>query len=207
MYLLKKRDMVDQRKFLNYINDNYTKLKHKYARYCKENNIQWDEDTFSDTIIKCYDAIKKKGGLDDCTEQGIENYFFISFKMNLKREKQYARVQKRDANITSDNINQVYEDFLMQNSNDERTKLVNDLFIDFSTIFILHLVEEHFDADTYYLFRLKYLIKGMTYKALQEKTKLKKVRQRVVEVKQWLQKNVTKEMVREAFFDVYGDLI
>ena len=68
-------------------------------------------------------------------------------------------------------------------------------------------LEEHFDADTYYLFRLKYLIKGMTYKALQEKTKLKKVRQRVVEVKQWLQKNVTKEMVREAFFDVYGDLI
>lgn len=207
MYLFKKRDMVDQRKFLVYINDNYTKLKHKYARYCKENNIQWDEDTFSDTIIKCYDAIKKKGGLDDCTDQGIENYFFISFKMNLKREKQYARVQKRDANITSDNINQVYEDFLMQNSNDERTKLVNDLFIDFSTIFILHLVEEHFDADTYYLFRLKYLIKGMTYKALQEKTKLRKVRQRVVEVKQWLQKNVTKEMVREAFFDVYGDLI
>ena len=199
--------MVDQRKFLVYINDNYTKLKHKYARYCKENNIQWDEDTFSDTILKCYDAIKKKGGLDDCTDQGIENYFFISFKMNLKREKQYARVQKRDANITSDNINQVYEDFLIQNSNDERTKLVNDLFIDFSTIFILHLVEEQFDADTYYLFRLKYLIKGMTYKALQEKTKLKKVRQRVVEVKQWLQKNVTKEMVREAFFDVYGDLI
>ena len=198
---------MDERKFLVYINDNYTKLKHKYARYCKENNIQWDEDTFSDTIIKCYDAIKKKGGLDDCTDQGIENYFFISFKMNLKREKQYARVQKRDANITSDNINQVYEDFLIQNSNDERTKLVNDLFIDFSTIFILHLVEEHFDADTYYLFRLKHLVKGMTYKALQEKTKLKKVRQRVVEVKQWLQKNVTKEMVREAFFDVYGELL
>ena len=198
---------MDERKFLEYIDSHYDLLKRKYCRYCKENNIQWDEDLFSETILKCYDAIKKKKGLDDCTEQGIENYFFISFKMNLKREKLYARNEKRDANITSDNISEVYEDWYNANNGTEREKLVHDLYIDFSTIFILHLVEEHFDADTYYLFRLKYLIKGMTYKALQEKTKLKKVRQRVVEVKQWLQKNVTKEMVREAFFDVYGDLI
>ena len=100
--------MVDQRKFLNYINDNYTKLKHKYARYCKENNIQWDEDTFSDTILKCYDAIKKKGGLDDCTDQGIENYFFKSFKMNIMREKQYARNMKRDLNVEADDVDVMY---------------------------------------------------------------------------------------------------
>ena len=47
----------------------------------------------------------------------------------------------------------------------------------------------------------------MTYKKLAEKTQMKAVRQKVVTVKNWLKENVTKEMIKEEFFSIYGDLI
>ena len=53
--------MKDGQKFLKHINDNYTLLKNKYRRFCKEKDYEWDEDIYSDTIIKCYEAIERKG--------------------------------------------------------------------------------------------------------------------------------------------------
>ena len=78
--------MSDTDKFMHYINDHYNHLKYKYINFCREKGYQWDEDIFQDTILKCHDAINKKGKLQDTTDYGIESYFFISFKMNLKRE-------------------------------------------------------------------------------------------------------------------------
>ena len=68
-------------------------------------------------------------------------------------------------------------------------------------------VELEFDNEHFYLFRLKYLITDMTYKKLQEKTKLKKVRQKVVEVRKWVQDNITKQMIKDEFYGLYGDLL
>ena len=199
--------MLDQDRFIQHINDNYTTLKLKYKQFCKEKQYDWDEDIFSDTIINCYNAIERKGGLDDKTPQGIENYFFRSFKQNIQREKQYCRVAKRDLNYNSDNIFSLYEDWYNENHSPERIKLLNDLFVDFSTLYILTRVEDNFDAEHFMLFRLKYLVPSMTYKKLQEKTKAKKVRQKVVLVKNWLRENVTKEEVKKAFNLLYGNLI
>jgi hypothetical protein len=36
---------------------------------------------------------------------------------------------------------------------------------------------------------------------------MKGVRQKVVEVKKFIQQNVTKEMIRKEFYDIYGDII
>ena len=99
--------MKDEEIFLNYINNHYQLLKNKYRKFCKEKDYQWDEDIYSDTILKCYEAIERKGKMEDPSDQGIENYFFRSFKQNLQREKQYCRVSKRDLNIKSDDINQM----------------------------------------------------------------------------------------------------
>ena len=120
--------MTDQDLFINYINQHYDELKAKYKAFCGVNNYNWNWDIFQDTIIKCYDAIAKKGKLLDTTPQGIENYFFIAFKLNVKREGQYARNMKRDLNITSDNINDVYEQWYNDNHTTSRTKLLNDLW-------------------------------------------------------------------------------
>lgn len=197
----------DQTLFINYINDHYQTLKHKYRRFCIEKQYDWDEDIFSDTILSCYTAIEKKGSLNDKTNQGIENYFFRSFKQNLQREKQYCRVSKRDTNYNSDNINEVYEEWYNENNSPAKIKLLNDLWKDFATLYILTKVEDNFDAEHFRLFRLKYLVPSMTYKKLQEKTQAKKCRQKVVDVKNWIRDNVSKQEIKKVFTLMYGDLI
>ena len=47
----------------------------------------------------------------------------------------------------------------------------------------------------------------MTYKRLQEKTQAKKVRQKVVCVKNWVRQNITKDEIKQAFLKAYGNLI
>ena len=136
----------------------------------------------------------------------MENYFFIAFKLNVKREGQYARNQKRDLNITSDNINGVYEEWYNDNHTTSRTKLLTDLWKDFSTLYIMNEVESNFPAEDFYLFKLKTLC-NMTYKEVQEKTNEKRIRQRIVDIKNWLKANVKKEDVKAAFYEIYGNLI
>ena len=198
--------MSDQDKFMHYINDHYNHLKYKYINFCKEHNYVFDEDIFSDTILKCYEAIDKKGKLEDTTDQGIQNYFFISFKMNLKREGQYARNMKRDRNVDSDSINDLYESWYNNNNISAMEKIKSDLFKDFSVLYIMTVVEDNFDTEHFYLFKLKTL-GNLTYKQLQDKTKIKASRQKVINVKNWLKDNVTKDDIKSAFNLMYGNLM
>lgn len=198
--------MKDQTLFINHINNHYDELYYKYRQFCKEKQYDWNEDIFQDTILKCYEAIAKKGKLQDTTNQGIENYFFKSFKMNIQREKQYARNQKRDLNYSSEKISSAYEDWYNANKEDSRTKLVSDLYKDFATLYIMTVVEENFTNDYFYLFKLKQLC-GYTYKQLYEKTQIKGARQKVLDVKTWLKASVTKEEINKAFQTMYGDLL
>lgn len=197
--------MTDQDLFINYISQHYDELKAKYKAFCGLNNYSWDEDIFSDTIVKCYDAIAKKGHLNDTTAQGIENFFFKSFSINTKREQMYARVAKRDFNVTSDNINTIYEEWFNTHKISSEKKVYNDLWTDFSTLYIMTLVEDQFPAEDFYLFRLKTLC-NMTYKELQEQTNEKRIRQRIVTIKNWLKENIKKEDVKEIFHQFYGNL-
>jgi hypothetical protein len=199
--------MSDQNIFIKYINDNYQLLKNKYRKFCSEKHYDWDEDVFSDTILKCHDAIKRKGKLEDKTAQGIENYFFRSFKQNIQREKQYCRVSKRDLNITSDNINNIYEDWYNKFNDSSINKIKSDLYKDFSVLYIMHKVEEEFDGEHFYLFKLKSLMPDMTYKKLQAKTHCTSCRQKVVDVKNWVKQNISKKEITDAFQRIYGNLL
>jgi DNA-directed RNA polymerase specialized sigma24 family protein len=196
----------DNRLFINYINDHYKQLYYKYRQFCKEKDYEWSEDIFQDTIVNCYSAITKKGNLQDTSNQGIENYLFKSFKMNLMREKQYARNQKRDLNVEADDVDVMYEEWTNNNKEDARTKIVSDMWKDFSCLYIMMLVEEQFDDEHFYLFRLKHLC-NMTYKQLTDKTGIKGVRQKILDVKQWLKDNLKKEEINKAFQLAYGDLL
>lgn len=199
--------MEDARKFITHINDNYDTLRRKYIKFCKDNSLEYTDDIFQDSIIKCYDAIKRKGKLDDTTPYGMESYFFISLKMNIKREGMYARNQKRDMNYTSEKLATQYEAWYNSTNEDSRNKLISDLYKDFAVLYIMKRVELEFDSERFYLFRMKYLIPDMTYKKLQERTSAKKVRQKVVEVRKWVQCNITKEQIKEEFYGIYGGLL
>lgn len=198
--------MKDQDLFLNFINQNYVDLKNKYWKFCQENFYDWDEDVYSDTIIRCYDIIERNG-LKDKSPYGIESYFFKAFVNNIRNEKNYSRIKKRDFNITSDNINDIYEAWYNKTQDSSKVKLVNDLFKDFAILYIMTRVEANFDAEHFYLYRLKSLVPDMTFKRLAETTKIKASRLKTIEVQRWVKDNIKKEDVRTAFFQIYGDLI
>lgn len=206
IFIEKTIKVEDNRLFINYISDHYNQLFYKYRQFCKEKDYQWDEDIFQDTIVNCYSAITKKGKLQDTSNQGIENYFFKSFKMNLMREKQYARNMKRDLNVEADDVDVMYEEWTNNNKEDARTKILSDMWKDFSCLFIMMLVEENWDEQHFHLFKLKHLC-NMTYKQIADKTGIKGVRQKILDVKQWLKDNLTKEEINKAFQLAYGDLL
>ena len=186
--------MRDEDIFLKEIGNVLPALKPKMKAFCTSTNQKWDEDVFADTIVKCYNAIKKKGGLNDITPKGIENYFFQSFAINIKREAQYSRNSKRD---DSGDLFGEYELFQERNIT-EAEKVESDLYKDFAVLYLLKRAEEQFDPETFYLFNLKF-IGQYTYKELQKHVKAKAIRQRVAEVKKWLKENVTRDEVNEAF--------
>ena len=80
----------------------------------------------------------------------------------------------------------------------------SDLYKDFATLYLLKQVEEQFDDEHFYLFRLK-TFTNLTYAQLAEKTGVKGCRQKVVDVKNWLKENVSKEEVEKAFENDYGE--
>ena len=196
---------TDKELFLNHINNHYLELKNKYFKFCQEKQYTWDEDIFSDTIIKCYESIVKRG-IKDKSAYGMESYFFKAFKNNIMNERRYSRNKKRDYNITSDNINELYENWYNENFNDARVKIVNDLYKDFSILYIMAQVEDNFDSEHFYLFRVKTLC-NLTFKQLSEKTKIKASRRKVIEVMRWVKQNITKEEIKKVFYTMYGDLL
>lgn len=186
--------MKDEELFMEEIAKILPTLKPKMMAFCAAQNREWSEDVFSDTIIKCYNAIKKKGGLNDTSPKGCENYFFQAFAINIKREAQYSRNSKRDN--TSDLFN-AYELF-QEHCITEAEKVESDLYKDFAVLYLLKRAEEQFDPETFYLFNLKF-IGQYTYKELQKHVKAKAIRQRVAEVKKWLKENVTREEINDAY--------
>lgn len=190
------------KKFLKWVNDNYEYLKSHHQAYCLNTKQKWDEDIFCDTYLKIYDKILK-GGLKDESPRGMECYMFMAFKQNTKRESQYARNSKKDSNVQ--NLSELQEMYLNSKLT-EREKLLQDLKKDFSCLYILTKVDEEFDAETNRLFKMKVFDNNMTYKKLYEKTGVKGIRQKIVDVKNWIKTNITKEEIDNAFNAKYSDL-
>lgn len=193
---------ADAELFMQHISSIYDELKHKMIGYCSTQKLTFDEDVFSDTIVKCYDTIQKQGKLIDNSPKGIENYFFQSFYRNIKREKQYSRNKYRDN--TSDLFGD-YERYNEQHNLSQDEKIRQDCYKDFAIIYMMKKAEEHFDDEYFHLFNLK-MLGDLTYKELQEKCpNAKAIRQKVVEVKNYLKDNVTKDEIQKAFNEFSAD--
>lgn len=181
-------------KFLKWINDNYDAQKRKLQAFCHDKHYTFDEDIYCDTYLKIYDKIKRTGIADD-SEKGFENYLFISFKINTLREAQYSRNSRRDSNVT--NIASRYEAYLTSKLTQEE-KLLSDLKKDFSTLYLLTKIEDEFDSQSFYLFKLK-TFSNMTYKEIAEHTGIKGARQKIIDCKNFLKMHVTKDEIDNAF--------
>lgn len=196
---------VDKETFINHISSHYEELQCKFKEYCRLNNYQWDWDIFQDTIVKCHELIGKRGLLNK-TPYGIESYFFVSFRNNVRREKQYARNVKRDLNYSSENIGRAYEDWYNANKLTTRDKIISDLWKDYATLYIMTRVEQNFNPEYFYLFKLKTL-SLMTYKQIREKTNIKSARKKILEVSTWVKENITKEEIKTEFDEQFGEML
>ena len=184
------------------ISQNYNNIRQICNDVCKRNKEQYSEDALNDTVIQIHKIIQKKGKLDDMSDNGIMRYFVRSYVNNLRMEKRYAYHKKRDYNITQEEFNDRYE----QSLSSKRDKIIKDLLEDFSVLYIMKLVELNFPPEQLYLYKLK-MICNKTYKQIHDETKIKKSRDKIIEVNKWVKQNLTRDVIKKEFFDIYGDLI
>ena len=184
------------------LNKNYNNLKQVCKDVCKRNKEQYSEDSLNDTVIQIHKIIQKKGKLDDMSDNGIMRYFVRSYVNNLRMEKRYAYHKKRDYNITQEEFNDRYE----QSLSPKRDKIIKDLLEDFSVLYIMKLVELNFPPEQLYLYKLK-MICNKTYKQIHDETRIKKSRDKIIEVNKWVKNNLTRDVIKKEFRSIYGDLI
>lgn len=194
--------MTDAELFLNYIGENYDRLKNHLKKYSLNKIAQFDEGIFHQTIVRCYDNIEKKLYLQDPTPQGIENFLFKAFANNIIREKQYARVAKRVE--TEDFTGFLTKRDKSDNSTEE--KLKQDLYEDFAILFILEKIENTLSYEHCHLFALKHL-EGLTYSQICKKSKSKGTREKILEASDYVRENITKEQIDNAFKRFYEEEI
>lgn len=203
MTMTKKEETNE--KFLNWFSVNYDGLKTKYSKFCSNKHYVFDEDIFAELPIKIYDLISKKG-LADTSDTGFDSYCFKAFKNNLLNEKRYSRVNKRDGNKTDVELNELYEAWYNSNKTSSTEKVLKDLWTDFSVLYILLLVEQTFDAEHFYLFKIKTLC-NLTFKQLQAQTQIPYSRKKFLEVQNWLKTNLKKSDVKKAFDEQFGNFL
>ena len=185
-------------RFLKFANDHYEDYKKKWAKYLYDKQVDFDEDVFSETVLKVYDYINTNGIKDD-SDSGLANYWFKSFNTNIKREKQYSRNVNRDKNI--DATEELSKE--MNGEDELKLKIRRHVYEDWSIVYILRLVEDNFDSISFHCFRLYYILDKMTYSKLREITKVPDSKKRVVTIKNWLKENLTKQKMEKEFSKYY----
>lgn len=187
------KDVAD--KWLQYIGTIYEEYRKKYFKMANDLNYNVNEDMLNDTILACYNSIARNN-LSDTTEQGMRNYLFRAFKVNLNAISNYDK--RKDV---VDDLTALAEQYEFQG---EATynKIKKQLFEDYSVIYLLNKVEDNFDTITFHCFRLKTML-PCTYQRLREITKIKDCKKRVVKVNKWLRENMTRQEILTNFKKTY----
>lgn len=174
----------------------------KFEKYCNEKHLSWDVDVFADTVLKIAEKIASDGLKDDSPD-GYNNYMFQSFKRNIVREKQYARNARRDDG--NFDVAQLWEDYANANMLTAEEKLKRDLKMDFSVLYLANVLLNEFGGELTHIFLSKFYY-NQTYQQLTKKYHIPRLRDKLLEMKQYLQNNVTKAEIEEAFQLKYKDL-
>ena len=188
------KDVAD--KWLQYIGTIYEEYRRKYFRMANDLNYNVNEDMLNDTILACYNSIARNN-LSDTTEQGMRNYLFRAFKVNLNAISNYDKRKDVVDDLTA--LAEQYENQGEATYN----KIKKQLFEDYSLIYILEQVENNFDTISFNVFRLKTMIEKCTYQRLRELTKVKDCKKRVVNVMKWVRNNITKKEILTNFKKTY----
>ena len=188
------KDVAD--KWLQYIGTIYEEYRKKYFKMANDLNYNVNEDMLNDTILACYNSIARNN-LSDTTEQGMRNYLFRAFKVNLNAVSNYDK--RKDV---VDDLTALAEQYEFQG---EATynKIKKQVFEDYSVIYLLNKVEDNFDTITFNVFRLKTMLEKCTYQKLRDITKVRDCKKRVVKVMKWLRENINEKEILTNFKKQY----
>lgn len=146
--------------FLKYSGEHYNELKKKWSTRLKKEGLTFSEDTYQNTILNVYDYLNKH--IDNkLDEMSIEGFFYKSFLINTKREKDYAYNSKRDDDL---DVLKYLDDFPVE----DRGLLLSDIEDKLKALTPIELN----------LFFIYYLT-DITYTELEELTEIKDVRYKI----------------------------
>ena len=186
-------DVAD--KWLQYIGTIYEEYRMKYFKMANNLNYNVNEDMLNDTILACYNSIARNN-LQDTSPQGMRNYLFRAFKINLNAISNYDK--RKDVVDDLSALAEQYEAMGEATYN----KIKKQIFEDFSVIYLLSKVEDNFDSISFHCFRLKTML-PCTYQRLREITKVKDAKKRVVKIMKWIRLNITRQDIYNAFIHDY----
>ena len=189
-------NQADADLFMETIGKNYEALKVGCRANQLKSNKPWSEDAFQDTVVLCYETIQRRG-IRDKSDQGIRNYFFNAFRMNVLHE---AVLPYNSRKVDDEDLVNNYDPL---DERDCEQKVKEQLFNDFAVVRILELAEANCDPLSFYCYRLKFLIDKMPYQRLVNITKIKSAKARVKSVIEWIKENVTEEELRKEFEEKY----
>lgn len=185
--------------FLQEIGPELKQYTAKWRKYFFDSGLPFDIDVLNDTIVKCYDTIQKKGLREGQKESW--NYLFKAFKMNSIRELQYARNKNRDE---VEDINVLYETYLNK-QHSASYKIAKDLWTDFQVDYIARVVEYNWDKNTFYLFKLKFILQ-LDDDQIRKKSKNPNWKKDIRTLVKWLKASVRKEDIVLEFNQKYPDI-
>lgn len=159
-------------KFIEFVGEHLNVLKGKFATQIRKLGYDFDEDIFSDTIVKC----NEKFFDDEALENEMENYFWASFKNNTMRELNYywSRNKVSDENIT---------DEVMGSTEDDNIK--EDVYEEY--IIVSNMIIKEFGIQLYKLFSLH--ANGTEYDELIRESNIKDLKYQFRKIREYVRKN------------------
>lgn len=155
--------------FLENVANNYDNLIDRFSIICLSHNTKLDMDIFHDTIIKCATNVNHPMDYEELCK-----YLYGSYKMNILREKEYARNKHEHKSIDTLDINYLDRintcDYI--ESNVDITSILDDL-------------EHKFGKDVTNLYLMK--LEGYTMKEMHKETKMKSIQHHLNKVEDYIE--------------------
>ena len=139
--------------FLSLIGSDLNRIKNFFKKGLEKYNIRFDDDIFSDTMLKCAEKFNKTGFDKNIAMQ----YFWISFKNNSLKINQRHKWRYE----SMDDMSKYYS--IPNETYDNRTDIVYDIVMDY--------VSSDFNPEICNLWKM-HVTQGYTYEDLEKMTEI-----------------------------------
>lgn len=160
--------------FINVIGKHFNEIKTKFMKQIQSLGFTFDNDVFSDTMIKCNDKYTKK----NATDEEMINYFWGAFKMNTLREFNYSR-------------NKYREDISAVTENDDIEDVTDNIYYEDDYEKVSNMIIDEFGLDLYKLFCLH--ANGMKYKDLVKTIDPRELHYKFKQIREYVRKNYKRD--------------